>query len=130
MLTLLRPRNCPRRRCQRGNVTAEAALVLPVLVLFTFALIWVSGLVLTKVRLVDAARETARAIARDDTVEDAWSQGRRIAPDGATMATRTEDGTVVVTVRGAPRLPGFLGFLPEPSLEAEAVTALENPGAR
>lgn len=104
--------------------------MLPVLVLFTFALIWVSGLVLTKVRLVDAARETARAIARDDAPDDAWTQGRRVAPDGATMQTRTEAGAVVVTVRGAPGLPGFLSFLPAPTLEAEAVTALENPGAR
>lgn len=115
---------------ERGGVTAEAAVVLPALVLFTLALVWLSGLVLTQVRLVDAARETARALARDETVESAWSQGRRVAPAGARLEVHSEDAAVVVTVRGAPELPGFLAFLPTPSLAAEAVTAPEQPGAR
>lgn len=115
-------------RGARGSVTAEAAMVLPVLVLVTLALVWLSGLVLTQVRLVDSARETARAIARDDPVEAAWAQGRRVAPEGARFELDTRDGLVAVTVRAQPSVPRFLQFLPRPTLAAEAVTAVEASG--
>lgn len=124
-----RARRWPRgRRCaERGAVTAEAALVLPVLVLVTVALVWTSSLVLTQVRLVDAARETARAVARDDGVESARAQGARVAPDGARVEVREEDGTVTVTVTARVHpLPG-LAFLPSAEMTADAVTSAEEP---
>ena len=43
-------------------------MVLPVLVALTLGLAWVLSLAATQVRVVDAARETARAAARDDGV--------------------------------------------------------------
>lgn len=125
----VRARKPPRRRRRpdRGAVTAEAALALPVLVLVTVALVWTSSLVLTQVRLVDAARETARAVARDDGVEAARAQGARVAPEGAQVEVREEGGTVLVTVSVRVRpLPG-LAFLPAPQMSADAVTSAEGP---
>ena len=117
------------RRRERGAVTAEAAMVLPALVLVTLSLVWMSGLVLTQVRLVDGARETARAIARAETVDQAWAQGRRVAPEGAVLDVADGD-PVTVRVSAPVALPGFLSFLPSPPLEAIAVTASEGgPGA-
>ena len=55
-----------RRRSQRGAVTAETAMMLPVLVLITLALVWLLALAAAQTRVVDAAREVARAVARDD----------------------------------------------------------------
>ena len=61
-------------------VTAEAAMVLPVLVALTAALAWVVTLGIAQVRLVDAAREAARLAARD---EPAATVQRRRARRGA-----------------------------------------------
>ncbi|MEU1130279.1 TadE family type IV pilus minor pilin, partial [Streptomyces sp. NPDC005900] len=53
----------PRARDQ-GFVTAEAAVVLPTLVLFTMALVWTLLAVCAQIQCVDAARAGARAAAR------------------------------------------------------------------
>ena len=71
-------------RDEHGAVTAETVMVLPVLVAMTLGLVWVLALAATQVRVVDAARETARAVARDDGRAPAVALGQRVAPDGAT----------------------------------------------
>ncbi len=48
--------------------TLPFMLALPVLVLVTAALAWLVALGVAQVRVVDAARETARAIARGESV--------------------------------------------------------------
>lgn len=58
------PRAIRHRDDSRGAVTVEAAAVIPVLVAIAIALAWLISLVLTQIRLVDAAREVARAAAR------------------------------------------------------------------
>ena len=47
-------------------MTAELALVLPLLVAVTLGLVWLLAVGAAQVRTVDAARETARAVARGD----------------------------------------------------------------
>ena len=85
-------RGCARtsaaRRSERGAVTAETVMVLPVLVALTLGLTWLLSLAATQVRVVDAARETARAAARDDGAGAAEALGRRVAPDGARISVR------------------------------------------
>ena len=77
---------------------------------------------------VDAARETARAAARDDGEASAVALGRRVAPDGATVTVQQDGDTVVVRVRATVRGPhGLLAFLPGVDVQAEAVAAQE-PG--
>lgn len=73
-----RPRRVPTvtsasRRSERGAVTAEAAAVLPLLLALTLGLVWVVSLAATHVRVVDSAREVARAEARGDTARDVGS---------------------------------------------------------
>ena len=109
-------------------MTAEAAVVLPVLVAFVLALVWVVSLAAAQVRVVDAAREAARAAARGDTSATAVAWGRRVAPDGASIRLSRHRGTVVVDVAAPVRGPGgLLGFLPGVTVHARSVAATESP---
>lgn len=117
-----------RRRSQSGAATAELALTLPLLAAVTLALVWLLTLGVAQVRLVDAARETARAVARGESVEDAVALGARIAPDGAEISVSPGE---TIRVRASSRVVGpggVLGALPAARLTAEAVAAAE-PGS-
>ncbi len=113
-------------RGEGGAVTAEAAVVIPVLVMVAIALTWLVAYGVAQVRATDAARETARALARGDDRAAALELGRRVAPDGAEIGARTDDGEVVVSVRvPVPGPGGVLGLFGEHLVEGEAVAALE-----
>lgn len=115
-----------RRRTSRGSVTAEAAVVVPVLVALTLGLVWLVALAVTQVRVVDAARETARAAARDEPMETAEALGRRVAPTGARITVLEESGAVRVHVVAEIRGPGgIFSFLPGVEVEGDAVAAKE-----
>ena len=75
-------------RHERGAVTAEAALVLPVLVATTLGLVWLLALAVGQVRVVDAARETARAAARGDPTDVAVVRGHAVVPGASIVVTR------------------------------------------
>lgn len=103
-------------------------MVLPVLVAVALGLAWLLALAATQVRVVDAARETARAAARDESRSAAVALGRRVAPDGSQISVREDGDTVVVQVRARVRGPqGLFRFVPGVPVEAEAVAAKE-PG--
>ncbi|MER6446293.1 TadE family type IV pilus minor pilin [Streptomyces venezuelae] len=72
-----------RRKSDRGYVTAEAALVIPALVLFAALLVWALMAAAAQIRCVDAARAGARAAARSEPVEVAEAAAREAAPPGA-----------------------------------------------
>lgn len=113
-------------RNARGAVTAETAVVLPVLVGVAMGLVWLVALSVTHVRVVDAARETARALARDEPHATAVALGRRVAPEGARISVREGDSEVVVSVVATTQGPGGLfDFLPAVEVDAEAVAARE-----
>ena len=115
-----------RHRAARGAVTAELALVLPLLVAVTIGLVWLLAVGADQLRAVDAARETARALARGDAPEAAVAVGEQIAPEGATVRVSTSGGQVHVTVTGEVAGPGGLfGSLPPAQLQAEAVAVVE-----
>jgi len=117
------------RRTERGAVTAEAAIVLPVLLLFALGLAWLVALGVTQVRLLDAARETARAAARGDDLVASVGLGRRVATDGARISVRDDGDTIEVTVDAPVRGPGgIFAFLPTYDAHASAVAAKE-PGS-
>ena len=119
----------PRRgdeRSQRGAVTAEAVVVIPILLSLVLGCVWVVALAATKVRVVDAAREVARVVARGDVDAVAVGHGRRVAPDGTRFSIRRSDGRVVVEAAVAVPGPGGLfAFLPALTVESEAVAAQE-----
>lgn len=115
-----------RRTDERGTVTAEAAVVMPTLVLFTIGMTWLASLGVTHVRAVDAARETARTVARGESVGRASAVGRRVATTGSVIHVERGGRTVVVTVRSPVRGPGGLfGMLPAFDVHAQAVAVRE-----
>ena len=114
----------PRLRGQRGTVTAEAAIVLPLVAAFALALVWLVSLGIAQVRAVDAARDAARALARGDDESAAVSAAERTAPDGSTVTTRRADDTVTVMVESRQRLPGWL-LVPLPTVTVSADSTVQ-----
>ncbi len=72
-----------RGMSDRGYVTAEAALVIPALVLFAALLVWALMAAAAQIRCVDAARAGARAASRSEPAEVAVAAAREAAPPGA-----------------------------------------------
>ncbi len=109
-------------------MTAETVMVLPVLVAVALGLAWVLALAATQVRVVDAAREVARAAARDESRSTALALGRRVAPHGSSIDLRVQGDAVVAQVRSRVQGPrGLFAFLPAVEVESEAVAAAEQP---
>ena len=117
-----------RTRPERGAATAELALVLPLLVAMTIGLVWLLAVGAAQIRTVDAARETARALARGDDEAAAVARGARVAPRGSAVSATWTGDEVHVTVTGSVRGPGGLfDALPAPEVSAEAVAVAEDP---
>jgi hypothetical protein len=106
----------------RGAVTVEAALALCSLVLVLALAIGALAAVGAKLRCLDAARETARLVARGEPTR-ARAVGESIAPSGARIQIGVVGDAVTVEVASgiAGRLPGF-------TVSATAVAVVE-PGA-
>ena len=118
-----------RRDDERGAVTAEAAVVIPLLLAVAMALVWLVALAATQVRVVDAAREAARAAARGEPDAASVERGRQVAPDGARIEISRGGGVVTVRVASEVSGPGgLLAFLPPVPVSSEAVAA-EEPAA-
>jgi Flp pilus assembly protein TadG len=112
---------------QRGAAAAELMAVMPLLFTTVIALVWLLALATTQVRVVDAARETARVAARADSRADAQRAGMRVAPDGAVIEVDEEGAEVIAHVRAKVRGPGgLLAFLPSPTLSATATSTRED----
>ncbi|GAA3574045.1 TadE family type IV pilus minor pilin [Kribbella ginsengisoli] len=115
-----------RIRDENGSVTAEAAFVFPVLLAVLALGLWLVGTVITNVRCIDAARDTARAVARGESLESARELGRRAAPPGATITITRQDVTIHVEVTATTSQPrGLLAALPHPTPKATAVIQTE-----
>ncbi|MGV9941256.1 TadE family type IV pilus minor pilin [Streptomyces sp. NPDC003401] len=89
-------------------MTAEAAVVLPVLVAFALALVWGLLVMAAQIQCVDAARTGARAAARQDPADAVVEVTRATAPRGARVTvTREGDRVRVVVVARPPVLRGL-----------------------
>lgn len=107
-------------------VTAETAVVLPVLILVLLCAVAAVTVVGAQLRCVDAAREGARAAARGETGSVVAELAGQVAPAGATTAVRVDGDRVRVTV-SVELAP--LGPVPlRTRVSAEAVAQRE-PGA-
>jgi hypothetical protein len=82
--------------------TAEFAAAIPALIFVLVLALSAIATVTDQVRCVDAARATARALARGDGEGAALAVGRRLAPPRATFAVLRSDQEVSVVVRGVP----------------------------
>jgi hypothetical protein len=113
----LKTRPLPRR--DDGFVTAEAAVVLPSLVLVGMALVWALLAASAQIQCVDAARAGARSAARQDSPETVLATTRRAAPPGARVTVGREADLVRVTV--GTRTPGPAALSLELTDEAVAL---------
>lgn len=112
-------------RGQRGAVTAEIALGLPLLISLTVGLVWLLTIGIAQALVVDAAREAARSAARGDPTSDAVGLALHVDPH-ATVQVHVVEGEVVASVSDQVAPPGgLLGFLPSARVHAQAVTAAE-----
>ncbi|MCL8027479.1 TadE family protein [Nocardioides bruguierae] len=110
-------------------MTAEAAMVLPLLLAVTAAMTWLLVVGLAQLRATDAAREAARVLARGESPAVAEGLVSDVGPEGAVLRTSAGGGTVVVTVTATVRGPGgLLAHLPGADVHAEATAALEDAG--
>lgn len=114
---------------QRGSVTAETAVVLPVLVVVLLMAVWVHAAVAAQLACVDAARGAARAAARGEPANVVADVGRRLGPDGARVAVAHRGGEVEVEVSAEIRPFAVLPALPALPVAATAVAVVE-PGRR
>ncbi|MFJ9540942.1 TadE family type IV pilus minor pilin [Streptomyces sp. NPDC101225] len=115
---------CERGRrtgTDRGFVTAESAVVLPVLVMFTTALVWGLLVVAAQIQCVDAARTGARAAARQDPPGSVVELTRAAAPRGARVTVGREGDRVRVVVVARPPVLRGLPF----DVREEAVALAE-----
>jgi Flp pilus assembly protein TadG len=109
------------RRSDQGFVTAEAAVVLPVLVMFAMALVWALLVVAAQIQCVDAARTGARAAARQDPADAVVEVTRGAAPRDARVTVGREGDQVRVTVVAEPPVLRGLPF----EVREEAVASVE-----
>lgn len=116
-----------RRRAERGAVTAELALGLPLLLVITWTLAWLLSVVVVQIRVVDAAREAARALARGDEPGQALALARQVAPDGAAI-TFSWGPPVTVTVVSQASPPAGSLFSLGVRVRGEAVALPEDDG--
>lgn len=113
-------------RDQGGAATAELALGIPLLVALTAGLVWMLAVGAAQVRVIDASREAARAVARGDDVTAAEAVALRIAPEPARVSIQVDAGQVVVTTSARVTGPGgLLGSLPGVTVSADAVALME-----
>lgn len=96
-----------RARDDRGSVTAEFAIVLPVLVLLIAFGVGALGATSARVRLEDAAADAARLVARGDDRAAAADAVAR-AMDGARLRLAERDGLVCATASASARVAGVV----------------------
>jgi Flp pilus assembly protein TadG len=106
-------------------VTAETAVVLPVLLVVLAGVVAAVVVVGAQLRCVDAAREGVRAAARGEDPAVVTAIARRAAPDGASVGVSgDEEVRVTVSARIAPLGPVPLRI----TVTAEAVALREPDG--
>ena len=130
---LWRPRGSGGRRASpptgecRGAVTAEFAVALPSVVLLLSLLLAGSAAGVTQLRVEEAARGGARAVARGAAAGEVGEIVRRLAGDTADSEVTHDGEWHRVTV--SCRVPGAVGSLVPWALSASAWARAEAPGA-
>lgn len=106
-------------------VTAEAAVVLPVLVFVLAAALAAISVVTAQMRCTDAAREGARAAARGESDAAVQQIAASSAPDGSSVTVTRTGASATVEVTASIGL--FPGLGPAVTVSDSATAALE-PG--
>ncbi|MCU1547076.1 MAG: pilus assembly protein TadE [Arthrobacter sp.] len=105
-------------------MTAEFAVALPAVVLLLALLLAGSAAGVTQLRLEEAARAGARALARGEDAAAVNAIARRLAGESAGTAVASDGDWLSVTVSG--RVPGAVGSLMPWTLSARAWARVES----
>ncbi len=116
------------RFSDRGSVTAEAALVLPLMAAFALSLVWMISIGIAHVQAVDAARDAARELARGGDVASATARAFATAPAGSRIDVTQTDGLATVDVTFSARPPGWL-LVPLPAVRMTTSSSVEVEGS-
>ncbi|MFK0008541.1 TadE family type IV pilus minor pilin [Paenarthrobacter sp. NPDC090520] len=111
---------------QAGAITAEFAVALPAVVLLLAFLLAGGAAGLTQLRLEEAARAGARALARGESNSAVTGIVQRSAGEGAATGIASDGGWV--RVEASARVGGALGILIPWTLSAKADTPQESSG--
>jgi hypothetical protein len=112
-----------KEQSEAGYVTAETALLLPVLLGFGYALTMLVLLAGDQIRCADAAWETARALARGSPSSELATLVKQYAPTGANATVRMTDGSLTVEVEHDRGIVSR--FLPDVRVSATATVPCE-----
>lgn len=129
------PRGSADARTCRGAVTAEFAVALPAVLLVLGLLLAGSAAGLTQLRLEEAARAGARALARGEDTAAVGGIVRRLAGESARASVGSDAGWLSVTVSGtvhgaaAPLVPWTLTARAWARAESTDAPALAVPGS-
>lgn len=113
----------PALDSERGYVTAETALLLPVLLGIGYALALVVLIAADQIRCGDAAWEAARALARGVSTTQLPDIAARYAPAGAHTSAWSKDGSLTVEVDRDQSIASR--FLPSIQISATATVPCE-----
>lgn len=117
-----------RAPADRGSVTAETALALPVLVVVLALAVWVLAAVGAQLRCAEAASGAARAAARGETDAAVTALGTRLAPDGAVVRVEHRGEQVHVHVAADVGPLRSISVLPPLRVQAQSVAMVEPGG--
>ena len=95
----------PHARGEPGMVTAETAVLAPVAALSLALAGWIISLAHLQVRLIDAARDTARLVARGESPAAAVREISHSLPGNVRFAVRSNDGFITVRATGRSKAP-------------------------
>jgi Flp pilus assembly protein TadG len=116
-------RHNPIPDSEKGYVTAETALLLPVLLGIGYALALVVLIAADQIRCGDAAWEAARALARGVSSAQLSDIAARYAPAGAHTSAWSKDGSLTVEVDRDQSIASR--FLPSIRISATATVPCE-----
>lgn len=117
----------PRKQGERGSVTAEFSVTLPVVVFLLAVLLGAGSAAMQQVRLEEAARAASRSLARGDTQDVAKAGALRLAGSHAWLEIQDDGGGFVrATVREP--APGVLGTAVPWVQSAQSTAAREDTG--
>jgi hypothetical protein len=111
------------RQDERGYVTAETALLLPIIFGIGYALALIVLLAAQQIRCADAAWEEARAMARGVPAAQLQDINARYAPAGAQASSSSSDGALTVEVVREQSVVSR--FLPSIRIDATATVPCE-----
>lgn len=117
----------PTTQDERGSVTAEFSVTLPVVVVLLAVLLGAGSAAMQQLRLEEAARAASRSLARGDTQDAAKSGALRLAGAHAWLEIHDDGGGFVRATVRAPA-PGVLGTAVPWVQSAQSTAAKEDAG--